>query len=334
VRRSLARLSLPLREPFATANGVVSARELVLLRLEDDDGAVGYGEAAPLPSYDGISIDEVLDALRAEEPGPPQAQTAEEMARLDLEARREGRPIGEPGAEAIPVNRTLAAGPPAEVGERAAEGVREGYSCFKLKVGLPDDLERVATVRLAVGPWPAIRLDANGAWTTEQAIAAISELAQFDIQLVEQPCATLEELAEVRRAVNVPVAADESVATPADVRAAVAAEACDVVNVKLAPSGGFGPAREALREASRHGLAAFLSSTLDGPWGIAAALQLAAAERIQMACGLATLELFDASLARALPPPHDGLLDVPEGPGLGVAVDERAVAEVLVQELA
>jgi o-succinylbenzoate synthase len=333
VRRSLARLSIPLREPFATSTGVVSARELVLLRLEDEDGTIGYGEAAPFPSYDGVSVEDVVEALRCGEPGPPQARTAEEMARLDLQARQEGRPLGEPGAEVIPVNRTLAAGPPEEVAARAAEGVRDGFSCFKVKVGLPDDVERVGAVRLAVGPWPAIRLDANGAWTVDRAIAAINELASFDIQLVEQPCLTLEEMAEVRRAVSVPLAADESVATPADVRAAVAAGACDVVNVKLAPSGGFGAAREALREAAGYGLATFLSSTLDGPWGIAAALQLAAAERVQMACGLATLELFDASLARALPPPHDGLLDVPQGPGLGVAVDDRAMAEVLVEEL-
>jgi L-alanine-DL-glutamate epimerase-like enolase superfamily enzyme len=232
------------------------------------------------------------------------------------------------------VNCTLAAGPPEEVAKRAAQGVRDGYACFKVKVGLPDDAERVAAVRAAVGSWPAIRLDANGAWSADEAVAAIQALAAFDIELVEQPCRTLEELASVRRAVSVPIAADESVATPDDVRAAVAVGACDVVNVKLAPSGGFGAAREALREATRHGLASFLSSTLDGPWGIAAALQLASAERVQMACGLATLSLFDASLARALPPPHDGLLDVPEGPGLGVCVDERAVAEVLVEELA
>jgi o-succinylbenzoate synthase len=334
VRRSLARLSIPLREPFATSGGLITARELVLLRIEDDDGTVGYGEAAPLPSYDGVSVEEVTEALLEGAPGPPHARTAEEMARLDLEARREGRALGEPGAEAIAVNRTLGAGPPEEVAARAAEGVRDGFACFKVKVGLPDDLERVAAVRLAVGTWPAIRLDANGAWSVQEAIAAINELAQFDIQLVEQPCATLEEMAEVRRAVSVPVAADESVATPEDVRAAVAAGACDVVNVKLAPSGGFGAAREALREASEHGLASFLSSTLDGPWGIAAALQLAAAERVQMACGLATLELFDATLARALPPPHEGLMDVPEGPGLGVAVDDGALAEVLVEELA
>jgi o-succinylbenzoate synthase len=335
VRRSLARLSIPLREPFATAGGVVAERELVLLRLEDEDGAVGYGEGAPLTPYDGVTMDEVLAALLDGSPGhgPPQARTAEEMARLDLEARREGRPIGEPGADAIPVNRTLAAGPPAEVAARAAEGVREGYSCFKVKVGLPDDDDRVAAVREAVGPWPAIRLDANGAWTVEQAVAAIDRLAVHDLQLVEQPCRTLEEMAQVRRAVDVPVAADESVSTPADVRAAVAAGACDIVNVKLAPSGGFTAARDALREAAANGLGAFLSSTLDGPWGIAAALQLAAAERVQLACGLATLELFDASLARALPLPIDGLMVVPQGPGLGLAIDDRAIAEVLVEEL-
>jgi o-succinylbenzoate synthase len=315
---------------------VVAERELVLLRIEDDDGAVGCGEAAPLTPYDGVTMDEVVAALLGggSDGGPPQARAAEEMALLDLEASRAGRAIGEPGADAIAVNRTLAGGPPAEVAERAAEGVREGYSCFKLKVGLPDDEERVAAVRAAVGPWPALRVDANGAWTAEEAVAAIERLAPYDLQLVEQPCATLEEMAEVRRAVEVPIAADESVATPADVRAAASSHACDIVNVKLAPSGGFTAARDALREAAAHGLGGFLSSTLDGPWGISAALQLAAAERIQLACGLATLELFDATLALALPPPADGLLVVPQGPGLGLAIDERAIAEVLVEELA
>jgi o-succinylbenzoate synthase len=336
VKRSLARLSIPLREPFVTAGGVVAERELALLRIEDDDGAVGYGEAAPLTLYDGVTMDEVVAALlrdSSDGPGPPQAHAAEEMARLDLEAVRAGRAVGEPGADAIVVNRTLAGGPPAEVAERAAEGVREGYSCFKLKVGLPDDEERVAAVREAVGSWPALRVDANGAWSADDAVAAIGRLAPYDLQLVEQPCATLGEMAEVRRAVEVPVAADESVATPADVRAAAAGGACDIVNVKLAPSGGFTAAREAIREATAHGLGAFLSSTLDGPWGIAAALQLAAAERIQLACGLATLELFDATLALAIPPPSDGLLVVPQGPGLGLAIDDRAIAEVLVEEL-
>jgi L-alanine-DL-glutamate epimerase-like enolase superfamily enzyme len=178
-----------------------------------------------------------------------------------------------------------------------------------------------------------VRLDANGAWTVEEAVQRIGELEPFDIQLVEQPCATLEELARVHPAVRVPIASDESVSSAADVRAAADARACDAVNVKLAGAGGFTAARDALREAGRRGLQPFLSSTLDGPWGIAAALQLAASERVSLACGLATLELFDARIARALPQPADGLLEVPQGPGLGVSVDDEALAEVLVEEI-
>ena len=333
MRRSLLRLSIPLKRPFVTAGGVVSARELLLLRLEDDDGVVGFGEAAPLEPYDGVSVDQVSEALRSGNGSQPHARAAEEMAWLDLEGRREGRGLGQPGAEAIAVNRTLPGGPAAEVAADARAALRDGYSCFKLKVGLPDDLERVAAVRDAVGSWPALRLDANGAWEPREAIEQIGQLEAFDIQLVEQPCRTLEELAEVRPAVGVPIGADEPVTGPADVRAAAEIRACDVVNVKLAGSGGYGAAREALREAERHGLRAFLSSTLDGPWGIAAALQLAASEGLSLACGLATLELFDARIARALPEARGGLMPVPQGPGLGVSVSERDLAEVTVDSL-
>jgi O-succinylbenzoate synthase len=133
--------------------------------------------------------------------------------------------------------------------------------------------------------------------------------------------------------VSAPIAADESVAGAEDVRRAAEVEACDVVNVKLAHSGGFGPAREALHTAADLGIAAFLSSTLDGPWGISAALQLAATERLPLACGLATLELFDAQLARSIPPPKGGLLSVPPGPGLGIEPSGSALGEVLVEEV-
>jgi L-Ala-D/L-Glu epimerase len=334
VKRTLLRLSIPLREPFVTSGGVVSARDLVVVRLEDDGGVTGYGEAAPLEPYDGVAIERVLAALRnGAADAPPQARAAEEMARLDLEARREGTGIGEPGADAIAVNCTLAAGPPDEVARHAREGLRDGYSCFKVKVGLPDDVERVRGVREAIGSWPALRLDANGAWTPDEAVERIAELEPYDIQLVEQPCRTLEELARVRPSVTVPIAADESVASVEDVRAAAETRACDAVNVKLAGAGGFTAAGEAVRAAEALGLRPYLSSTLDGPWGIAAALQLAASERVSLACGLGTLSLFDARIARALPAPTNGLLSVPEGPGLGVSVDEDALAEVLVEEL-
>ena len=91
MRRTLQRLLIPLKQPFVTSGGVVSARELVLLRLEDDDGNRGYGEGAPLEPYDGVALDDVVAALRNGTGGPPQARAAMEMAELDLEARRAGR---------------------------------------------------------------------------------------------------------------------------------------------------------------------------------------------------------------------------------------------------
>ena len=333
MKRDLFLLSLPFREPFVTATGVITERRIVLLRLEDDDGAVGFGEAAPFEPYDGVSVERVEAVLRGRSREElRQAEAAVEMALLDLDARREGRPIGEPGAIAIPVNRTLSAGPAEEVAASANEGLRAGYQCFKVKVGREDDEDRVAAVRAAIGSWPALRLDANGVWGVEEAVERIQALEANDLELVEQPCATLPELAEVRKRVSTPIAADESITGPDDVRAAVAAHACDAVNVKLASCGGVGRAREAIRTAGESGMGAYLSSTFDGPWGISAALQLAAGESFQLACGLATLELFDSPLAKLLKPARGGLMPVPAGPGLGVAVDDDVLSEALVKE--
>jgi o-succinylbenzoate synthase len=332
VKRTLLRLAIPFKQPFVTAGGVVSERELVLLRLEAPDGAVGCGEAAPFEPYDGVPIERAIAALTGGAGRrPPQARAAEEIARLDLQARQDGRPLAEPAKDALAVNLTLGAGPPDEVAKRAREGLHDGYACFKLKAGLPDDADRVAAVRAAVGPWPAVRVDANGAWSVDEAVRAIRAIESHDLEFVEQPCATLEELAEVRQRVSTPIAADELIATAEDVEHSIELEACDVVNVKLAGSGGFRAAREALRTARAGGVGAFLSSTLDGPWGIAAALQLAAAENLSLACGLATLDLFEGPIARALPGPRRGTLRVPAGPGLGVTVDEEALREVTVE---
>ena len=126
----------------------------------------------------------------------------------------------------------------------------------------------------------------------------------------------------MRQRVSTAIAADESVSTLRELRRATELEACDVLNVKVAGSGGFKPARELLREARSAGMDVFLSSTLDGPWGIAAALQLAAAEELTLACGLATLSLFDSPLA---PRPARAARRDPlraGGPGLGVSIEE------------
>ncbi len=247
MKRTLLRLSIPFRQPFVTSNGVVSERELLLLRLEASDGTVGWGEAAPFEPYDGVPLERAIAALSGGGGRrPPQARAAEEIARLDLEARQEGRPLADPVRDALPVNMTLAAGPPEEVAARAREGLRAGYACFKVKVGLPDDADRVAAVREAVGPWPALRVDANRAWSVEQAVSCIRTIEDHDLEFVEQPCRSLDELRAVRGRVSTPIAADESVRTARALKRAVELEACDVVNVKVAGAGGFKAAREAL----------------------------------------------------------------------------------------
>jgi o-succinylbenzoate synthase len=334
VSRRLLWLSIPFKEPFTTAAGQVKARELLVLRVEED-GAVGYGEAAPFEPYDGVSVASVARVLqeRMTPVAYPQVHAADEMAFLDLEGRRTGSALVELASDSVAVNYTLAGATPEDVASAASAGREAGFDCFKLKVGLPDDEARVAAVRDAIGPDALLRLDANAAWDAEDAVRHIQRLAGYGLEFVEQPCLTLEDLAFVRRSVDVRIAADESVQSADDVAAAASAEACDVVSIKLAPSGGFSAAARAVAAAREEGIEPFISSTLDGPWGIAAALQLASAERISLHCGLATLGLFDAAIGRALPSPEGGRISVPAGPGLGVDVPEDAIREVLVQEL-
>jgi L-Ala-D/L-Glu epimerase len=335
VSRRLLWLSIPFKEPYTTAAGVVKARDLLVLRVEEDDGLVGCGEAAPFTPYDGIPLADVAWVMqeRLTPTAYPQVHAADEMAFLDLEGRRIGMPAVETELESILVHFTLAGPTPEEVAASAAEARATGFECFKLKVGLADDEARVAAVRDAIGADALLRLDANGAWTKDEAIERIGRLAGYGIEFVEQPCASLADMAVVRRESGVRVAADESVQSAEDVSAAAAAEACDVVAIKLAPMGGISAARAAIKAAREHDIAPYVSSTLDGPWGIAAGLQLASAERVELHCGLATLGLFSGAIASALPPPKGGRMEVPVGPGLGVEVSDDALAEVLVQEL-
>ena len=333
--RRLLWLSIPFKEPFITAAGTAKARDMVLLCVEEANGMVGYGEAAPFEPYDGISVGEVARVLRERltPVGYAQVHAADEMAFLDLEGQRAGVPVAESHERNVAVNVTLGGASPEDVAHSAAAARADGYDCFKLKVGLPEDEARVGAVRDAIGPDALLRLDANGVWTRDQAVESIERLAPYGIEFVEQPCATLDDLASVRRECNVSIAADEVVQSVEDVEAAALAEACDVVSIKLAPMGGISAARRAIEACRKCGIEPYISSALDGPWGIAAGLQLAAAESITLHCGLATLELFDAAVARVLGSPEDGCMAVPQGPGLGVQVTEAALQEVLVQEL-
>jgi O-succinylbenzoate synthase len=201
----------------------------------------------------------------------------------------------------------------------------EGFRTYKLKVGLAGDVTQVATVRQALGDDVAIRIDANGAWSVDDAADRLEALARHQIELAEQPVGTFEQMVDLRRRVEVRVAADESLVSPFDARRARDLGACDVAAVKVAKVGGLGSALEIAET-----MPSYLSSSLEGPVGITAAAHAVQALRARggdagVAHGLATERLFSATVGRGAAAEGDELrLD--ERPGLGVEIDEDALA--------
>ena len=190
----------------------------------------------------------------------------------------------------VPVNAVVPALDPPAAASLAAGAARGGARCVKVKVGMGDDAGRVAAVRDAVGPGVAVRLDANGAWDVDTAVSTVARLAVYDLELVEQPVATLDDLARVRRRSAVPVAADECVRGVDDARRLRQLHAADAVVVKVQPLGGVSAA---LAVAEAAGVPAIVSSLYETSVGLAAGLALAAALlELPYACGLGTAALL------------------------------------------
>ena len=334
--------ALPFREPYVTARGVLRQREMVLLRLRDEDGVVGLGEAVPLSLRGGVGIEQVVRELEEwtehrEVSGlSAPARCAVATAETDLLGRRAAGQGSVAGlTEAVPCNATLVAGTPNAVATQALSWAEDGFTTFKLKLGAETaekcdmrtllrsreiDLEQVRAVREALGHETRIRVDANEAWDLEVAKQMLAGLEPYGIELAEQPVAGLEALAELVGSTSIPLAADESVATLEEAERAVALGACAYTGIKLSKVGG---PREALAIADA--LPAYVTSALDGPVGIAAAARVAQTVGGDLAHGLATQRLFASTIASVECELRNGMLHLPPGPGLGVEIDEDAL---------
>jgi o-succinylbenzoate synthase len=218
----------------------------------------------------------------------------------------------DPVRDAVPVNATVPV-----VAPQAAHDLvrRSGCRTAKVKVADPgtplaDDLARVEAVRAALGAAGRVRVDANGAWDVDTAVGALAELdrAAGGLEYAEQPCATVEELAAVRRRVDVPIAADESIRRAEDPYRVRDLDAADIAVLKVQPLGGV---RACLRIAEDIGLPVVVSSALETSLGLAAGVALAAAlPRLDHACGLATRSLLTADVTEPGLVPVDGALSV------------------------
>ena len=267
--------------PMRTRFRGVTRREGALVR-----GPAGWGEFSPFPEY-----------------GP--AECARWLAAA-YEAAEEGWPA--PLRTRIPVNATVPA-----VGPEAAHTIARDSGCrtAKVKVAEPgqgeaDDIARVEAVRDALGPGGRVRVDANGAWAPDTAVRMIKALG--DLEYAEQPCATLEELSEVRRRVDTPIAADESIRRAEDPLRVRAADAADIVVLKVQPLGGV---RAALAVAEACGLPVVVSSAVETSVGLAAGLALAAAlPELPYACGLGTLSLLEGDVVGEPLTAVEGVIEV------------------------
>jgi L-alanine-DL-glutamate epimerase-like enolase superfamily enzyme len=325
-----------LRAPLVASRQSVSVRPLILLRLQAHDGAEGVGEAAPLAGYDGVDAGQVRAALEACRPllaasdgrdharllarcaelaALPQALAAIDLALWDLAGKRAGEPVwrllGAAAAAPVEVNATIGALPPAAAADAAQRARAAGFRTVKVKVGDGADADRIAAIRAATGAGMQIRIDANGAWSVDQALAALSALEPLQIECCEEPVHGVEAIRRVAAASTVPVALDETGATPG----ALDHRVCDAVCLKIAACGGITGVMRSAARARAAGYGVYLASTLDGPLGIAAALHATAALAVDRSCGLATLALFEW---REDPlPPDGGTIAVTAGPGLG-----------------
>ena len=351
--------ALPFRRPYATARGTLERREMLLLRLVTDAGLTGLGEAVPLSLRGGADLATVARGLRrgtrrlaradlsdfAGErplhaavdafihtaagrrlPGP--ARAAIEMAVFDLAGKASGRPLwsllGASSAAPVACNATLIAAAPEAVADDAERWASRGFGTFKLKLGAGDDVAQVRAVRERLGPEARIRVDANGAWSVDEALAVLRLIAPLGIELVEQPVSDPGGMAQLTAAATTLIAADETVVRVKDAKRARRGASCDLAAVKLSKVGGIGEA---------NGIAAhlpiYLSSALDGPLGIAASGHAAqvlsfTGPAAGLAHGLATQLLFAETVAARECEVRDGRLHLPDAPGLGVEIDEDA----------
>ena len=269
--------------PMTTKFRGITVREGALI-----EGPAGWGEFSPFAEY-----------------GP------RESARW-LASALEAAGTGWPAAvrDRVPVNVTVPAVGPARAYEIAASS---GCRTAKVKVAErdqtdADDIARVEAVRDALGPDGKVRIDVNGRWDVAHATRMLAALAPFGLEYAEQPCMTLDEMAELRRATDVPLAADESIRKAEDPMRVRAAGAADVVVLKVQPLAGV---RAALRIAEACGLPVVVSSAVDTSIGLAAGLALAGAlPDLPYACGLGTMSLLAGDVTAAPLDPVAGELPV------------------------
>ncbi|MCG0276210.1 MAG: dipeptide epimerase [Thermosediminibacteraceae bacterium] len=300
-------IKVPLKKTFRTALRVATEVEDAVVKITTDDGLVGIGEAAPTAVITGETLGSILEAIEKYiKPAitgmdildfdelmlklhrcilkNTSAKAACDMAIYDILAQYYGKPLYEflgGYRNSVKTDITISLNDVDTMVADALAAVNDGFDNLKIKVGgdFKKDIERVRAIRDSVGKNVKIRLDANQGWKPKEAIYAISQLAKYDIELVEQPVAAhdLEGLKMVTENSPVPIMADESVFTPEDAVKIISMRAADMINIKLMKCGGIHNALKINAMAEAAGMECMVGSMIESPISVAAAAHLGAA---------------------------------------------------------
>lgn len=324
---------LELEDPLESASETIETRRGCIVRYGD-----GLGEATPLVPWTE-SYDEMIESVSALEGGDrplrprlddlesnPAARHGVTLAMADHLARERDQPLyrflgGTHSRERIPVNATLDGtdqGALRSAGERLAS---EGYPAVKLKVGAqtPDlDLERIATVREAIGDDVDLRIDANGAWSRQQAIDLAADLTRFDLDYVEQPTEGIDDaVCQAYADHGIPIAMDEALRTEGTT--AVLLADIDAVVIKPMAVGGIDNARAIAMAARGCGITPVISNLVTGSIARTAAAHVVASLPTCVPAGLDTGHRLRSDLTETVPTVSGGHLELPPGNGLGLS---------------
>jgi len=362
-------IRVPLKEQFAIRSGRGGAHTIspfLLVRIHTDEGIVGVGEASCTPRWSGedqvtgahlirtylepllvgqdpVEVPRLAQIFRLAFAANFFTKAAVEMALWDIAGKAAGKPVyellGGKVREFVPTKWSVSGVEPAAAAEIARWAVTQGFRAMKVKVGTePDrDVDRVRAVRAAIGADTKLGVDANGGWSADVAVTTIERLLEFGIYFAEQPVPPEDvmQLVEVKKAIRVPLVADESVYSLQDAMTLARLNAADVFSIYVGKAGGIIEAREIAAFAQSVGLKCTVGSNLELGVGSAAMVHLAIATRgitaEEFPCDIIGPFYYQDDIVRVPLPIKAGEARSNSAPGLGVELDEEKVARYRVK---
>jgi L-alanine-DL-glutamate epimerase-like enolase superfamily enzyme len=362
----LYKLSIPLIEPFTTSLGTDYSANNVLVKIITNEGITGFGECSPYMPINGESQDtcfivgqyfaKALKSLPSGQTGKnaldiegclqlmdsiiyanTSIKSAFDMALYDIAAQHAGVPlykfIGGENNKTIVTDYTVSVGDIDKMVEEALRIRAQGYPAIKVKLGKDGkkDVERIKAIRAAVGKEIPIRIDANQGWKVKEAIETLIALAEFDIQHCEEPIARWKfmQLRKVRKKSPIPIMADECCGDNHDAARLIELRACDYFNIKLSKSGGIYKGLQIVHMAEEAGIHLQVGAMLESRLGMTAFAHFALSSPMIEHYDFDTALMFSEDpVTGGIEYCSNGIITVPETPGLGASIDEERLSRM------